>query len=106
METLLMSNEERKRMVLLTEVKKGGPSLAEAGRTMGVSYRQAKRIWRRFQKVGDSGLVHHSRGKPGPRRKKPKFRRQFSRVTSSAVRIWLRAAEKLQEEGLKADHET
>jgi molybdenum-dependent DNA-binding transcriptional regulator ModE len=108
METLLMSNEERKRMVLLTEVKKGGLSLAEAGRTMGVSYRQAKRIWRRFQKLGDSGLVHHSRGKPGPRRKKPKFRRQVlaryqQRYPDFGPTL---AAEKLQEEGLKVDHET
>jgi hypothetical protein len=39
METLLMSRRERKRMVLLAEVKKGVLSLAEAGRTMGVCYR-------------------------------------------------------------------
>src|SRR5437764_14486634 len=108
METWLMSNEERKRMVLLTEVKKGGLSLAEAGRTIGVSYRQVKRIWRRFQKVGDSGLVHHSRGKPGPRRKEPKFRRQVlaryqQRYPDFGPTL---AAEKMHEEGLVLDHET
>src|SRR6476659_2909031 len=108
METLLMSIKERKRMVLLAEVKKGALSLAEAGRTMGVGYRQAKRIWRRFQKMGDSGLVHQSRGKPGRRRKEPKFRRAVlaryqQRYPDFGPTL---AAEKLQEEGWQLDHET
>ena len=34
---------------------------------MEVSYRQAKRIWRRYQKKDDVGLIHKSRGKPSTR---------------------------------------
>ena len=95
-------------MGLLSEVKKGSLSLAEAARTMRICYRQAKRIWRRFKKMGDAGLIHGRRGKPGPRRKEVKFRRQVlaryrQRYPDFGPTL---AAEKLQEEGLKVDHET
>jgi transposase len=108
METLLMSGKERKRMVLLTEVKKGALSLAEAGKAMGVGYRQAKRIWKRFKKRGEAGLVHRTRGRPGARRKEAKVRRQVlaryqERYPDFGPTL---AAEKLQEEGWKIDHET
>ena len=76
MEILLMSGKERKRMVVLAEVKRGKLSVAAAGRLLGVCYRQAKRIWRRFKEKGDAGLVHRNRGKPGPRRKSAKLRAQ------------------------------
>jgi molybdenum-dependent DNA-binding transcriptional regulator ModE len=108
METLLMSSKERKRLVLLTEVKKGSLSLAQAGRTMGVCYRQAKRIWQRFRQRGDAGLVHRSRGRPGARRKKGRLRAQVlaryqQRYPDFGPTL---AAEKLQAEGLPVDHET
>src|ERR1039458_10047814 len=54
MEELLMSCKERKRMVVLAEVKRGKLSVAAAGRLMGVCYRQAKRIWHRFKKGGEN----------------------------------------------------
>lgn len=108
MEMLLMSSKERKRMVLLNEVKKGRLSVAEAGRTIGLSYRQTKRIWQRFQKQGEAGLIHQSRGKPGGRRKEPKLRRQvLSRYQQRYPDFGpTLAAEKLCEEGLEIDHET
>ena len=71
-----MSGKERKRMVVLAEVKNGKMRVAQAGRVMGVCYRQAKRIWHRYKKADEAGLVHRSRGKPSARRKEPKFRRQ------------------------------
>jgi transposase len=108
METLLMSGKERKRLVVLAEVKRGKLSVAAAGRLLGVCYRQAKRIWRRFQKKGDAGLVHGNRGKPGPRRKSAKLRAQVlaryrERYPDFGPTL---AAEKLQAEGLAVDHET
>jgi len=103
-----MSGKERKRMVVLAEVKKGSISVAAAGRLMRVCYRQAKRIWHRFKKSGDSGLVHQSRGKAGPRRKAAKLRRQvLSRYQERYADFGpTLAAEKMQEEGLVVDHET
>jgi len=103
-----MSGKERKRLVVLAEVKQGKLSVAGAGRLMRVCYRQAKRIWHRFQKAGDSGLVHRSRGKPGPRRKAGRLRSQVlaryrERYPDFGPTL---AAEKLQQEGLSVDHET
>jgi molybdenum-dependent DNA-binding transcriptional regulator ModE len=108
METLLMSGKERKRMVLLGDVKQERMSLAEAGRVMGLSYRQAKRVWQRFKEAGDAGLVHRSRGRAGSRRKEAKFRKRVlaryqERYPDFGPTL---AAEKLGEEGLGVDHET
>jgi len=103
-----MSGKERKRMVVLGEVKGGKLSVAAAGRLLGVCYRQAKRIWGRFKKKGDAGLVHRNRGKPGPRRKSAKLRTQVlaryrERYPDFGPTL---AAEKLQAQGLDVDHET
>ena len=108
MEILLMSGKERKRLVVLAEVKQGKLSVAAAGRLMAVCYRQAKRIWRRFKQAGDSGLVHRSRGRSGTRRKAAKLRQQVlaryqERYPDFGPTL---AAEKLHEEGLVVDHET
>lgn len=108
MEILRMSGKERKRMVLVGEVKQGRISVAEAGRVMGLSYRQAKRIWQRFKKEGDAGLVHRSRGRVGVRRKAARFRQRVlaryqERYPDFGPTL---AAEKLGEEGLRLDHET
>jgi molybdenum-dependent DNA-binding transcriptional regulator ModE len=103
-----MSGKERKRLVVLAAVKAGKLSVAAAGRVMGVCYRQAKRIWHRFKKRGEAGLVHRSRGQAGPRRKGAKVRRQVlaryqARYADFGPTL---AAEKLQQEGLVVDHET
>lgn len=103
-----MSGKERKRMLVLGEVKRGKLSVAGAGRLLGVCYRQAKRIWHRFKQAGEAGLVHRSRGKPGPRRKAATLRcrvlfRYEERYPDFGPTL---AAEKLQAEGLVVDHET
>ena len=41
-----------------------------------MTYRQGKRIWRRYQDEGDAGLVHRLRGKPSARRKPSELREQ------------------------------
>jgi molybdenum-dependent DNA-binding transcriptional regulator ModE len=108
METLLMSAKERKRLVILAEVRKKRMSLAQAGRVMGMSYRQAKRIWGRYLKKGDAGLVHGLRGKPGPRAKATAVRRRIlarfkERYADFGPTL---AAEHLLKDGLTVDHET
>ena len=37
---------------------------------MDVSYRQSKRVWRRYRAYGDAGLVHRLRGRPKALRRK------------------------------------
>jgi hypothetical protein len=52
-----MSNREMKRGVILAQVKSGAWTLVEAAERMEVSYRQAKRLWKRYQRNGTAGLV-------------------------------------------------
>jgi len=75
-ETLRMSAKERKRLVVMEQVKGGGLKLVEGADRMGVSYRQAKRIWARFRLAGASGLVHAGRDRVSNRRIDPVFREQ------------------------------
>jgi hypothetical protein len=42
-------------------------TLAAASKLLEISYRQAKRVWARYQAEGDRGLVHRLRGKPSNR---------------------------------------
>jgi transposase len=108
MELLRMSAQERNRLVVLHEVQLGKLKLVKAAEVMGVSYRQAKRLWRRYRQEGDSGLVHRSRGRPSGRSKGAKLKarvlaRYQERYPDFGPTL---AAEKLEEEGLRVDHET
>ena len=71
-----MSMQERKRLVVLTEVKQRKLRLVAAAAVLGLSYRQAKRVWQRYRQAGDAGLVHRSRGRPSGRRKGEELRQQ------------------------------
>ena len=108
METLLMSQKERKRLVVMEQLKSRQMTLVQAAEVMAVSYRQARRIWQRYDKLGDEGLVHRSRGRPSGRRKPDKDRakvlvRYAQRYGDFGPTL---AAEKLAEEGLQVDRET
>lgn len=67
-ECLRMSHRERDRMVEFAGVSSGKQSLAEAARRLGLSYRQARRAFRRYRQDGDAGLLHRGRGRPSNRR--------------------------------------
>lgn len=73
---LEMSSKERQRMVVLERVKRKELSLKEAAAILLLSYRQMKRVMKRFRKKGALGLVHRARGRPSPRRKKAALRRR------------------------------
>lgn len=59
-----MSEKERVRKAILSKVADKYIRLPEAAKQMRVSYRQAKRIWRRYKREGDCGLLHRNRGNP------------------------------------------
>lgn len=50
-------------MLVMTKVQNQELSLAEAAVKLEVCYRQARRIFQRFEKLGAHGLVHRSRGR-------------------------------------------
>lgn len=62
MGTLAMSEKERQRKALMEMVKQGKLKLNKAAEQCGLSYRQAKRVYRSYKEKGDAGLVHQSRG--------------------------------------------
>lgn len=107
-EVIAMSRKERSRLVEMELVAKGMQSLAEAARRLGLSYRQAKRVWRRYRESGASGLVHQARGRPSNRQKAQGFREAclaFYQERLSGFGPTL-AAEKLAMLGWVVDHET
>src|ERR1700752_4641678 len=67
METISMSRKERKRLEAFSRVKAGDLTLTAASGLLGLSYRQAKRAWARYQSQGDLGLVHRLRGRASNR---------------------------------------
>ena len=68
-----MSLKERVRLEALGRVNRKEITVARAAELAGVSLRQMRRLWKRYQRDGDSGLVHRSRGKrPNNRLPDPK----------------------------------
>ena len=104
-----MSREERKRMTIMAGVKSRELTQVQAAQLMGLGYRQAKRVWRRYQDEGDAGLVHRLRGQPGLRRKPAAERAQVlalyaeERYADFGPTL---LAEELAKEGLVVDHDT
>ena len=47
-----MDERELKRAAVLSQVAEKGWSLVQAAERMGVSYRQAKRLWKRYRAKG------------------------------------------------------
>lgn len=76
METLRMSRKERHRLELMGRVKRGELKLSKAAELLGLSYRQAKRVYARYSELGDSGLVHRLRGRASNRRSGKERREQ------------------------------
>jgi transposase len=107
-ETIEMSQKERDRLVELRQVERGAQQLVEAARRLGLSYRQTKRVWRRYRESGVQGLVHRSRGRPSNRGKPAELRRRCLELYQERYDGFgpTLAAEKLAKEGLAVDHET
>ncbi|MCX6354111.1 MAG: ISNCY family transposase [Candidatus Aureabacteria bacterium] len=105
---LEMSEKERERLRVMDSVKGLRIRLKKAAELIGVSYRQSKRIYRRYREEGDKGLVHRSRGRVSNRRKDPIMRekvleRYRERYEGFGPTL---ASEKLEKEGYKVHDET
>lgn len=60
---LIMSKRELERKSLLESYLCGKLTLKTIAHQLGISYRQIKRIWKRYQTDSDRGLQHKNRGK-------------------------------------------
>jgi len=71
-----MSQEELRRVEVLARVRSNQRRVVDASRLMRVSYRQAKRLWKRYREEGPAGLKHRGAGRASNRAYPPKFRQR------------------------------
>ena len=62
-----MSQRELGRVEVLARVKSQQLRVVDAARLLGVSYRQGKRLWKRYREEGAAGLKHRSAGQRSKR---------------------------------------
>lgn len=105
---LLMSGKERIRKVILEGVVEGRLTLRDASARLSISYRQGKRIYQRYRREGDAGLLHKGRSRPSNRCKPSSLRQKAIRRYRERYEGFgpTLACEKLAEEGILLDHET
>lgn len=109
-----MSRRELKRVEVLARVRSKELRLMDAGELLGVSYRQAKRLWKRYRKEGAAGLKHGSAGRQSHRAYDERFRRKvlglvrrkYSGAIGERFGPTLAAEHLGSEDGLKIDAET
>jgi len=73
---ITMSQLERDRLKVMSLVMKKERTQAEAGRLLGLTERQIRRIQRRLEYFGDIGVVHRLRGKASNRQIDPLYRQK------------------------------
>jgi transposase len=109
-----MSEEEVRRAGVFERVRRGELKQSEAAEVLKLSYRQAKRLMKRYRRRGAQGLVHGNagrrshHGKPEVLRKKALqlVRQHYSGTAEERFGPTLAAEHLQQEHGLKVDHET
>lgn len=104
---LVMSDKERSRKAMMEMVRLGRLKLNQAAIQCGLSYRQAKRVYRSYKDKGDAGLVHQARGQ-NSNRKHPHQEAIIARYKERYEGFGpTLAAEKLfEEDGFEVDHNT
>ena len=71
-----MSRRELRRVEVLSRVRGRELKLVDAAELVDLSYRQTKRLWKRYREEGAEGLKHRSAGRRSNRAKPEKFRRK------------------------------
>ncbi|MBV8781555.1 MAG: ISNCY family transposase [Phycisphaerae bacterium] len=103
-----MSLKERIRLDAMGRVKRKELSVVSAAEVMGVSLRQARRMWKRFSADGDAGLVHRLRGQVSNRRLSEEVRQRAVKLHQEKYADFgpTLACEKLAGEGLVLSPDT
>lgn len=109
-----MSRRELRRVEVLARVKSHELKVVDAASLMGLSYRQAKRLWKRYREEGASGLKHGHAGRASARAKPAKFRRRVLKLVQEKYGAGegerfgptLAAEHLASEDGMRIDAET
>ena len=109
-----MSSLELERVEVMGRVANGALKLVHAAEMLELSYRQTKRLWRRYRKKGREGLKHGHAGQASNRGKPKKLRRRvlqliqrkYSGSQEERFGPTLAAEHLAEEDGIVVDHET
>jgi transposase len=109
-----MSRRELTRVEVMARVKAGTLTLGTAAAMLGVSYRQTKRLWRRYREGGAKAWQHRAVGKPSNRGTPSRVRQRvltlirdkYSGVVGERFGPTLAAEHLASEDGLTVHHET
>ena len=109
-----MSAKEVRRAGVLERVVAGELRLVAAAELLGLSYRQTKRVHRKYREQGPGGLVHGNAGRPSNRSNPKRFRekvlklvrRKYGGEPGERFGPTLAAEHLESEDGLKVDCET
>src|SRR3984893_6146173 len=109
-----MSQRELRRIEVLSRVKSKELKVLDAASMMRVSYRQGKRLWKRYREEGAQGLRHGNAGRVSARAKPAKFRRRVLQLVrekygegeGERFGPTLAAEHLASEDGLRIDAET
>lgn len=109
-----MSAREGERVEVMRRVENGTLTVRAAAMVLAVSYRQAKRIWRRYQTGGAAAVVHRQVGRPSNRgrptteraRVLALVREKYSGDRLTRFGPTLAAEHLASEDGITIDHET
>ena len=109
-----MSRRELTRVEVMARVKAGTLSLRTAAGMLGVSYRQTKRLWRRYRQAGAKGLQHRAVGQPSNRGTPSRLRQRvlalirdkYSGQVGERFGPTLAAEHLASEDGVTVHHET
>jgi transposase len=71
-----MDEQELRRGTVLSQVAGKGWTLAQAAERIGVSYRQVKRLWKRYRVKGTRGLMHGNVGRQSNHAKPRRLRQR------------------------------
>ena len=107
-----MSSRELERVEVMGRVASGDLKLSDAAVMLELSYRQTKRLWRRYLQVGRNGLKHGNAGRPSNRSKPLKLRRRvlnlvkkkYSGSEGERFGPTLAAEHLAEEDGVVMDH--
>src|ERR1051326_3569285 len=109
-----MSSRELERVEVIGRVASGALKLKHAAEMLELSYRQTKRLWRRYRKKGPEGLKHGHAGRCSNRGKPKRLRRKVlqliqkknSGTEEEEFGPTLGAEHLAEEDGFVVDHET
>jgi len=109
-----MSRRELERVEVMGRVAQRELKVSDAAVLLELSYRQAKRVWRRYREAGGEGLKHGNAGRPSQRSKPLRQRRRvldliqkkYSGAEGERFGPTLAAEHLAEEDGVVIDHET